>query len=85
VYAHCLGREAGISLEKFHEPLRGEDLAMVKGQSGEQAVLGWFQVDGLPVNRHLLVNEVDVERAVVEGGQRLLGSHSLSLPPWLQG
>jgi hypothetical protein len=39
-----------------------------------------FQVDGLPVNRSLLLDEVDMKRAVVEDGQRLLVGHSLILP-----
>ena len=75
-----VGSEAGISLEQSHELLRSEDLALAEDQRREQVVFGWLQVDSLPVNHHFLLNEVDIEHAVVEGCQRVLGIHSLSLP-----
>jgi hypothetical protein len=63
----CLSSDArsnaGVPTEAFHKLLRGEDLASVKGQRGEQAALGWFQGDGLPANRHLLLNKVNMEGA----------------------
>src|ERR1700690_1442729 len=59
---HVLG--AGICTEQLHEPVVGKYVALVEHHRGEQAVLGWFQVGGLPVNRHLLLNEVNLERAI---------------------
>ena len=42
------------------------------GQGGQQAVLGRGQDDGVAVDGDLLVGEVDVEGAVVEGGDRVV-------------
>jgi hypothetical protein len=79
------GSESGVTREQFQKLLEGEYLASTKGECGEQAVFGWLQVDGFPVNRDLPMNEVDTERAVVEGVKGFSVATSLGLPLWSQG
>src|ERR1039458_7850658 len=63
------GSAAGIAPYDCLEQLFvGESLAPVLDQHGKDAVLVRRQMDGLPVDRHLLADEVNTQRAVVKDG-----------------